>query len=213
LPNTLKNSMEGLFITFEGVEGCGKTTQAKLLYEFLIQKNIECVLTHEPGGTRISEKIREILLDKENGEMVYLTELFLYLASRSQHTFEKIIPSLKSGKVVICDRYFDSTLAYQGEGRNIPKQKVIEINNFATGGLIPHLTFLIDIDVEKGIERVKERKGFDRMESQNTDFHKRVRGAFLSLARENKERFRIIDGSKPIEQIHKEIVNIVLNFI
>lgn len=205
--------MEGLFITFEGIEGCGKTTQAKLLYDYLLNRNIECVLTHEPGGTLISEKIREILLDKKNYNMVYLTELFLYLASRSQHTFEKIIPALKNGKIVICDRYFDSTLAYQGEGRNIPKQKVFEINNFATGGLIPHLTFLIDINEDVGLERLKERKGKDRIEEEEINFHKRVRGAYLTLARENKERFRIIDGSGSIEQIHKEIVNIVLNFI
>ncbi len=205
--------MEGLFITFEGIEGCGKTTQAKLLYEYLINRNIECVLTHEPGGTLISEKIREILLDKKNYNMVYLTELFLYLASRSQHTFEKIIPALKNGKIVICDRYFDSTLAYQGEGRNIPKQKVFEINNFATGGLIPHLTFLIDINEDVGLERLKERKGKDRIEEEEINFHKRVRGAYLTLARENKERFRIIDGLGSIEHIHKEIVNIVLKFI
>lgn len=202
--------MEGLFITFEGIEGCGKSTQANLLYDFLMNKNMECVLTHEPGGTPISEEIRSILLDNKNSEMVPLAELFLYYASRAQHTYEKIMPALREGKNVISDRYYDSTIAYQGEGRGIPNQKVCEINNFATGGLIPQITFLIDIPADVGIGRLTTK---DRIEKEKLEFHNRVRGAFLTIARENKERVKIIDGMKPIEDIHKEIVNIVLKYI
>ncbi|MGE3063071.1 MAG: dTMP kinase [bacterium] len=202
--------MEGIFITFEGIEGCGKSTQANLLYDFLNSRNIECVLTHEPGGTPISEKIRDILLDEKNHEMDSLTELFLYFASRSQHTAEKIKPALKSGKIVISDRYFDSTLAYQGEGRNIPNQKIAEINSFATGGLIPALTFLIDIPAEVGMSRLTTK---DRIEKESLEFHNRVRGSFLTIARENKERMKIMDGMRSIEEIHKEIVSTVLNYI
>ncbi|PIP14497.1 MAG: dTMP kinase [bacterium (Candidatus Stahlbacteria) CG23_combo_of_CG06-09_8_20_14_all_34_7] len=202
--------MEGIFITFEGIEGCGKSTQANLLYDFLTSKNIECILTHEPGGTPISEKIRNILLDNKNEEMDSLTELFLYFASRAQHTAERIKPALKNGTIVISDRYLDSTLAYQGEGRNIPNQKIAEINNFATGGLIPTLTFLIDIPAETGMSRLITK---DRMEKESLEFHNRVRGSFLTGARENKERIKIINGMRPIEEIHKEIVSIVLNYI
>lgn len=202
--------MEGIFITFEGIEGCGKSTQANLLYDFLTSKNIECVLTHEPGGTPISEKIRELLLDRKNVDMVPLTELFLYYASRSQHTFEVIKPALKAGKIVISDRYFDSTVAYQGEGRNIPKQKLIEVNNFATGGLIPQITFLFDIPAETGLKRIKE---MDRIESEDLEFHNRVRAAFLTIARDNPDRVKIIDGMQPIDDIHKQIVNILLKYI
>lgn len=202
--------MEGLFITFEGIEGCGKSTQANQLSDFFHSKKIDCVLTHEPGGTQISEKIRKLLLDKKNEGMVPLCELFLYFASRSQHTFEKIKPALKEGKIVISDRFFDSTIAYQGEGRSLLKQKLIEINNFATGGLIPQLTFLIDLPAQTGLKRIKTK---DRIEAESIEFHDRVRGAYLTLARENPERMKIIDGTKSIEDIHKEIVNIVLTYI
>ncbi len=202
--------MEGIFITFEGIEGCGKSTQATLLSDFFHNKKIDCVLTHEPGGTQISEKIRDLLLDKNNLKMEPLTELFLYFASRAQHTFEKIKPALEAGTHVISDRYFDSTIAYQGEGRYILKQKLIETNNFATGGLIPHITFLIDLPVEIGLSRIKNK---DRIEQESIEFHNRVRGAYLTLARENPERIKIIDGTKSIEDIHKEVVNIVLKYI
>lgn len=202
--------MEGLFFTFEGIEGCGKSTQANLLYDFFQNKKMECVLTHEPGGTPISERIREILLDRECSEMSPLTELFLYFASRSQHTSEKIKPLLKQGNIVISDRYFDSSIAYQGEGRSIPLKTLMEINNFATGGLIPQLTFLIDLPAETGLSRIKNR---DRIEQETLDFHNRVRGAYLTLARENPDRIKIIDGTRDVENIHKEIVNIVLKYI
>ena len=202
--------MEGLFITFEGIEGCGKSTQANLLCDFFQNKKMECVLTHEPGGTPISERIREILLDKKCREMNPLTELFLYFASRSQHTGEKIKPLLKQGTIVISDRYFDSSIAYQGEGRSIPLKTIMEINQFATGGLIPQITFLIDLPVETGLSRIKTR---DRIEEEALEFHNRVRGAYLTLARENHDRIKIIDGTKGVDDIHKEIVNIVLKYI
>ena len=202
--------MEGLFITFEGIEGCGKSTQANVLCDFFQNKKMECVLTHEPGGTPISERIREILLDKKCREMNPLTELFLYFASRSQHTGEKIKPLLKQGTIVISDRYFDSSIAYQGEGRSIPLKTLMEINQFATGGLIPQITFLIDLPVETGLSRIKTR---DRIEEEALEFHNRVRGAYLTLARENHDRIKIIDGTKGVDDIHKEIVNIVLKYI
>ena len=194
-----------LFITFEGIEACGKSTQAKMLNDYLIAKGQKVLLTREPGGPNISEKIRSILLDPENKEMTAETELLLYLASRNQHTAEWILPALNEGNIVICDRYFDSTFAYQGVARKIDLDIIKQINNFATFGLVPDITFVLDISVEMSILRQKGKK-LDRMESESIDFHEAVRRAYLEIAKENN-RYVIIDGSKNVDEIHEIVGN------
>lgn len=194
----------GLFITFEGVEGCGKSTQSKLLSEYLLQQNYEVLQTREPGGPIISEHIRKILLDPCNKAMVPETEVLLYAASRSQHTAEWIIPAKNSDKIIICDRYYDSTVAYQGAARSILPENIEFLNRFASFGITPDITFIIDIPIEMSRQRIRN-KNLDRLEQENIDFHKRVRDGFLKLAK-SSERFYLINGVKHIEEIHQEIV-------
>ena len=195
--------MKGMFITFEGVEGCGKSTQAKMLAEFLRQKKYEVLLTREPGGPKISEQIRDILLEKHNREMLPETELLLYMASRSQHTGEWIIPALKKGNIVISDRYFDSTLAYQGAARKINLNIIDTITRFATFGLVPTVTFLIDLPPESGLARINKADA-DRLEKESLEFHRKVREGFLMIAKREK-RFIVIDGTKTIAEIRQII--------
>ena len=162
--------MKGLFITFEGIEGCGKTTQAELLADYFQQQGREVLLTREPGGPKISESIRKILLSKDNFEMLPETEMLLYMASRSQHTGEWIIPAIESGKDVISDRYYDSSIAYQGAARKIERNIIDIIIKYATFGLRPDLTFLIDLPTEKGLSRLKIGQ-VDRLEQESLEFH------------------------------------------
>jgi len=201
--------MKGIFITFEGVEGCGKSTQAKMLADFLKKNGFEVLLTREPGGPKISEQIRAILLDKHNSEMLPETELLLYMASRSQHTGEWIIPALSEGKIVISDRYYDSTIAYQGAARQINRNIINTIRKYATFGLIPALTILIDLPVKTGLSRISP-KNADRLEQESFSFHKKVRKEFLSIAQKEPKRFLVIDGEKSIKEIHKTIIKNVL---
>ncbi|MCK9329986.1 MAG: dTMP kinase [Candidatus Cloacimonetes bacterium] len=199
--------MEKLFITFEGIEGCGKSTQAKLLAEYLQNNNHQVVLTREPGGTNISEQIRSIILDPKNTEMTPETELLLYLAARNQHTAQKIIPALNNKQIVISDRYYDSTFAYQGVARKINYDKIIYMNSFATYNLIPDITFIMDIPVYESIKRIMHKK-LDRLEQEPEEFHKNVRDAFLKLASKEK-RFIILNGMQSIDTIHQEIIDII----
>ncbi len=199
---------KGLFITFEGIEGCGKSTQTKLLSDYFQANNISFCVTREPGGTFISEKIREILLDSSHKELNPETELLLYMASRAQHTGEKIIPALNSGKHVICDRYYDSTLAYQGAARDLNRQVIDTLTDFATYSTSPDITFLLDITVEESMNRIAGR-GKDRMEQEPDTFHKKVRKEFLKLATEFKNRYIILDGTKSVEDIFAEIKTII----
>jgi len=195
--------MKSLFITFEGIEGCGKSTQAMLLHKALTHQGIANLWTREPGGTPISEMIRHILLDPKNTEMTHETELLLYIASRSQHTFQVIVPALKSGKFVICDRFTDSTLAYQGAARKIDIDTIRPINLFATRGLMPDMTFVIDLPIDVAKERLATRT-VDRMEAESAEFHQTVRDAFLDLAKKD-QRYKIVDGNRDVEVIHNEI--------
>lgn len=199
--------MEKLFITFEGIEGCGKSTQAKLLAEYLQNNNHQVVLTREPGGTNISEQIRSIILDPKNSEMTPETELLLYLAARNQHTAQKIIPALNNKQIVISDRYYDSTFAYQGVARKINYDKILYMNSFATYNLIPDITFIMDIPVYESIKRIMHKK-LDRLEQEPEEFHKNVRDAFLKLASKEK-RFIILNGMQSIDTIHQEIIDII----
>jgi dTMP kinase len=203
--------LKSLFITFEGIDGSGKSTQAKLLHDYYKSKTIPVILTREPGGTVISEKIRELILNPEHLEMTPITELLLYLAARNQHTNDVIIPSLKEKINVICDRYTDSTLAYQSISRNLDYETVVKINSFATQETTPDLTFLIDIPVELIAQRLANKK-VDRMELETLKFHDSVRKAYLKLANDSK-RIIVIDGTNEINLIHNDIIDKINTYI
>ena len=198
---------KSLFITFEGIEACGKSTQARLLTDRLINDGFQVTLTREPGGPPISEMIREILLDLNNFVMAPETELLLFMAARSQHTFECIKPCLENGMIVISDRYSDSTLAYQGAARKLDLDFIKKVNKFATYGLNPDLTFLLDLPIEYTIERVANKKK-DRVELESYEFHKNVRDAFIALSKEEK-RFILLDATKSITELSNKIYSIV----
>jgi dTMP kinase len=206
-----------LFITFEGIEGCGKTSQAKLLVEKLRSLNIPVMLTREPGGTRIGDQIRKILLHSENTDLTPLAELLLYEASRAQHVQQVIIPNLQNGIHVMCDRYGDASIAYQGVGRSLTVPLVQEANRLATGGLQPDLTLLIDVEPEIGLSRARSRNlAFDfaveegRFEEEDIVFHRKVREGYFRLARETPDRFRLVDGNVGLEEVSQQIQEIVL---
>lgn len=198
--------MQGLFITFEGPDGCGKTTQMKLLAEYLEKKGEEVVLTREPGGKGLGEKVREILLNYD-GEVSDRCESFLFLADRAQNIDIIVNPAVKEGKIVLCDRHIDSTVAYQGYGRGLDIERINMLNNLATNGKKPDLTFVFDVDVETSMKRVGKEK--DRMESAGIDFHNRVRQGYLELAKQEPNRIKVIDATKSIEEIHDEVINIL----
>jgi dTMP kinase len=203
-----------MFITFEGLDFSGKSTQARLLHDWFKSKKIRSVLLREPGGTKISEKIREILLDKEHLEMTVLTEFLLFSASRAQLVNEIIKPNIKKGIIVICDRYYDSSSAYQGYGGKVDIKKINAVNDFATGGLIPDLTFLINITPANAFRRAVNRGNVkDRMENKNPAFYGRVHKGFLTIAEQNKKRFVVLDGTKSVEEIHSAVCSCVIKKI
>ena len=201
--------MRHKFVTFEGVEGCGKSTQSKLLFNSLTQKNISATLTREPGGTKASEAIRGILLSDDFDALEGKTETFLNFASRIEHVEKLIKPKIADGGVVICDRFFDSTIAYQGYGFGGDVLEIKALNDIAIGGFSPDITFLIDVDVEKSFARIGARKSNNRYERLDLDFHKRVRDGFLQIAK-NNDRVVVIDGTKSIEEIAREILELVV---
>ena len=198
--------MTGLFISIEGGEGTGKTTQVKLLAEYLAGKGLSVVQTLEPGGTYIGRRIRELLLSTESTGMAPFTELLLYNAARVQLLHEVILPALGKGSVVVTDRFSDSTLAYQGYGRQIDMKVIDSLDALATGRLRPDLTFLLDIDVETGLRRNKAISKQDRLELEDISFHDRVRKGFIGIYAKEQERFRILDCSRPIAEVHRDIV-------
>lgn len=197
-------SKRGLFITFEGPDGSGKTTQIHLLKEWLEAKGYQCVLSREPGGTIISEKIREIILDKEHKEMDSRAEALLYAAARAQHVAQVIEPALAAGTMVICDRFTDSSMAYQAYGRGLG-DGVAVINQFATNGVGPDVTFLMRLAPSEGKNRIQGRE-YDRMELEKLDFHERVYEGYKLLEKDNPDRIIGIDASGTIEAIHEVIV-------
>ncbi len=201
--------MKAYFITFEGIEGAGKSTQAKMLHSFLIEKNIPSVLTREPGGTNLGKKIREILLTPTEEIFPPNAELMLYEADRNIHIHNVIKPNLRKGTNVICDRFTDSTLAYQGYARGLDLKLIENLNNIATEGLKPDITFLIDIDVKEGFERIKKEREIDRIEQESIEFHKRLREGFLKIAEKNKDRVVVINGAKSKEEIFSEIIKVL----
>jgi dTMP kinase len=206
----------GFFITFEGIDFCGKTTQAKKLASYLRKKGHDVVLIREPGGERISEKIRKVLLSEKNKEMTSMTELLLYMASRAQLTQRVILPSLKERKIVICDRYSDSSLAYQGYGRGLNKSMIQYLNQVSSSRLSPGLTILLDVPVEISLKRkAKEtkNKGGDRLERERAKFHRKVREGYLKIAEKNKKRIKIIDGREDIEKTWQKVKSAVDSFL
>ena len=203
-------NLQAMFITFEGLDYSGKSTQAKLLHEYLKRKKIKSILLREPGGTKISEKIRDILLDREHLEMTPLTEFMLFSASRSQLVSQVIKPHLKKGYIVICDRYYDSSTAYQAYGGSLELASVLRVNNVATDDLKPDLTFLIDISPKKAFSRSGKRGDIiDRMEAKNLAFYNRVYKGFKDIANMNKKRFVVIKGTLTIEHVQKKILQMV----
>ncbi|RKD28826.1 dTMP kinase [Thermohalobacter berrensis] len=199
--------MKGLFITVEGPDGSGKSTQIKLLSEYLQDKGYDIVITREPGGTKISEDIREIILDDKNTGMSPVTEALLYAASRAQHVYEKVIPALKEGKIIICDRFVDSSLVYQGIARGLGIEKIKEINEFAIQGIKPDVTLFLNIDPELASLRRRARQNQDRLEKESIEFHKKVYDGYLRLTKMYPERIKIIDASKSIEKTFNQIKN------
>lgn len=198
--------MSGLFITLEGIDGSGKTTQIEKLKDYFCQKGFSVVCTREPGGTKISEKIRNIIIDAENKEMDNMTEALLYASARAQLTSQVIIPALKDGNVVICDRFVDSSLVYQGIARGIGIDTVLKINKFATCGVMPDITFFLRLNPNIAILRKKEQGELDRIESEKFYFHKRVYDAYVSLAKRYPERIKTVDASKDIDDIFSRMV-------
>jgi len=193
------------FITFEGIDGCGKSTQARLLLDHMNNTGVETILVREPGGTNISESIREILLHSSSSQMGDRTESLLMTASRAQLTQEVIIPNMDQGKFVIADRYSDSTLAYQGGGRNLDIEWLIELNNYATFTLLPDITFFVDIRPEEALRRQDSDK--DRIEGEGIEFQTRVRKTYQILAERFNDRYVIIDGYAEKGDIHQKVLN------
>ena len=197
---------KGLFITFEGADGCGKTTQIKLLDKYFREKGFATLLTREPGAKGLGEKLREILLNYD-GEVSPQCESFLFLADRAQHVDCIIKPALEEGKIVLCDRHTDSTVAYQGYGRGLDLNRINMLNEIATGGLKPDMTLVFDIDIETSMQRVGAEK--DRMESSGVEFFNKVRQGYLEIAKNEPNRVKTINSSDTIENIHKRVVELV----
>lgn len=200
--------MRGLFITFEGPDGSGKSTQITRLKEYLTSKGYDVLLVREPGGTKISEKIRSVILDTENKEMDPICEAMLYAASRAQLTHQVIMPALEEGRMVIADRFVDSSIVYQGYARGLGEEMVGTINSYATGGLVPDVTFLINIPAEVGIARKNNQKKLDRLEEEDISFHKKVHEGYDRLKTKN-DRIVEIDGTKDRDEIEREILDII----
>jgi dTMP kinase len=206
---------QGVFITFEGIEGCGKSTQAKRLARRLSRLGISHVMTLEPGGTEIGRKMRQVLLDSRNKALTPLAELMLYAADRAQHVEEIIKPALEAGKWVICDRFSDATVVYQGVARKQDGKLIRLLNKVVTGGIRPHLTFLLDCPVEVGLGRALGRnmKGQDRFEREALSFHRKVRDGYLDLASKSRKRFVVLDATSDRMEIEREILRRLERFL
>ena len=194
-----KDLKRGVFITFEGPEGCGKSTHSKLLYAYLLRRGYDCVHTREPGGTELGEHVRRVLLHSDDIKISDLTELFLFEACRSEIVKEVIRPNLADKMIVICDRFSDATLSYQGYGGKVPLKTIEPLDLVATGGLKPNLTILLDVDTMTGLKRAKV-KGIDRMEQKDVAYHKRVRAGYLKLAKKYPDRIKVIKVKDDMEK-------------
>lgn len=197
---------KGLFITFEGIDGCGKSTQLNLLADYLKSKGNDIIITREPGAKGLGEKLREILLNYE-GEVSSNCEAFLFLADRAQHIDKIVKPAIESGKIVLCDRHTDSTIAYQGYGRLVNLEQIKMLNEIATSGFVPDLTFIFDLDTETAFSRVGKTQ--DRMEAAGVEFFERVRKGYLEIAKQEPNRVKVINSKDSIENIFKQVKEMV----
>jgi dTMP kinase len=201
-----------MFITFEGPEGSGKTTQSIQLKEALVERDYAVLWTREPGGTRIAEQIREVLHRPDNQEMAPTAEILLYSAARAQHTIEKIRPALAAGQIVLCDRYYDSTLAYQGYGRGLDLATLRLVTQFATGGLVPDLTLYFDLDPEEGLQRRQRDQAaeWNRLDGEALAFHRRVHEGYQQLIVAEPGRWVVVDAARAVEAVQAEVLQVVL---
>jgi dTMP kinase len=208
--------MRGLFITFEGIDGCGKSTQLNLLAQQIKQRGFEVVVTREPGGTPLGEGIRQLLVSDVSVHVAPTTELLLYVAARAQHVAELITPSLEAGRIVISDRYTDSTVAFQGYGRGLDAEIIERLNKFATAGLVPDLTIVFDIDPALARARLDSRPVgglLGAFDEQHADFHQRMREGYLRLAKEHPSRIHVVDAGGAVEETHSRVMALVLPLI
>ena len=210
-----KSLKNGIFITFEGCEGCGKSTHSRLLYDYLEKLGYDCVITREPGGTRAGEEIRKILLHSDGIDISDMTELFLFESARAQIVGEIIKPALNKKRIVICDRFSDATLAYQGYGGKVPVPAIKTLDRVATGGIRPDLTLVLDIDTVTGLGRAKQ-KGSDRMEKKALSYHRRVRKGYLAIARKEPARVKVVkvedDMNKTQSNIRSQVDRVIQRY-
>ncbi|MBI4335965.1 MAG: dTMP kinase [Candidatus Omnitrophica bacterium] len=193
-----------MFITFEGPEGCGKSTHSRLLCDYLTERGFDCVYTREPGGTALGDYVRRILLHSKATRITDIAEVFLFEAARAQIVNEIILPALKNKRIVICDRFYDATSAYQGYGGGVSLANIRQLNRLAAGGLKPDLTILLDVDTVTGLRRAK-RKGADRMEAKDVAYHRRVRAGYLKLAEKEPQRIKIVKVEKDLDKTQEKI--------
>ena len=206
--------MNGLFVTFEGIDGCGKSTQVAEARRRIEQKGITCLVTREPGGTAIAEKVRSILLSPDNREMCDPCEVLLYCAARAQHCHEKIAPAMQRGEVVLCDRFMEATFAYQGYGRGFSLETLSRINEFATAGIVPSLTFVFDIDVATSVARLeKAGKRPDRLEGSGREFYEKVRRGYLSLAAQSPDRIIVLPGTDGVDRLAQTVAERIFRLL
>ena len=208
--------MRGLFITFEGIDGCGKSTQREMLAQQLKQRGFEVVVTREPGGTPLGEGIRQLLVSDVSVHIAPTTELLLYVAARAQHVAQLIAPSLEAGRIVVSDRYTDSTVAFQGYGRGLEPEMIEKLNKFATAGLVPDLTIVFDIDPALARARLDSRPVgglLGAFDEQHSHFHERMREGYLKMAREQPSRIKVVDAGGAVEETHSRVMALVLPLI
>ena len=204
---------KGLFITLEGIEGAGKSTAVDFIEDFLTKEGHDVIKTREPGGTVIGEQIREILLKNENYTLTYDTELLLVFSARAQHIQEVILPALSLGKIILCDRFTDASYAYQGGGRGIDASRINLLEKWVQGDLRPNLTLLFDLDVSIGMQRTKKRSGTDRFEREEINFFEKIRNTYLERAKNEPQRFRIINSALSLENVKEQIVTILKDYL
>ena len=204
---------KGLFITLEGIEGAGKSTAVDFIEDFLTKEGHDVIKTREPGGTAIGEQIREILLKNENQTLTYDSELLLVFSARAQHTQEVILPALSSGKTILCDRFTDASYAYQGGGRDIDASRINLLEKWVQEDLRPNLTLLFDLDVSIGMQRTKKRSDADRFEREEINFFEKIRNTYLERAKNEPQRFRIINSASSLESVKEQIITILKDFL
>lgn len=207
------NPGKALFITVEGIEGAGKSSNIAYLQELLEKRGYDLLMTREPGGTELGEQLRELLLGHKHDGMSYKTELLMMFAARAEHLHAKILPALAEGKTVICDRFTDATYAYQGGGRLIDMESIRVLEDFVQEDVRPDLTLLLDVPVETGMARANQRSAPDRFEKERHDFFERVRNAYLEIAQYNKQRVKVIDASKPLEQVQRQLSEVMTDIL